>query len=407
MTPTRGERNNNPGNIDHSAAFRWRGELPPDASIEKRFARFDTPHNGIRALARNLLSYYRTHGLRNIRAVVNRWAPPVENVTSAYVDHVARQMNRDPDEPLDLEDPLTLAQLTRAIIVHENGRCLYSEPAIADAIMDALEAKLPTPARNDPVSPAKPESPPAAERAATPAAAAPSPDVPTDPSGVDDTEGFVLRGLRSIFGPPGRAPDPSPVPFTSEASMPLPAIAAALLPVLIDRVPDLIRIFGDKDKPVAERNQEAVEKVFEIAKAATGAPNEQAAVEAIATDPDAAGAFREQVRAAWFDLYDPEAFAASEASRGVAREFAEQMTGGPMWRGVGFGAILFVLAIITVVGGGLMLRELLLADASEQTRGMVAGALITWVGVVLSYFFGSSASSRTKDQALSDAAKRP
>ncbi|HXQ99814.1 MAG TPA: structural protein, partial [Pseudomonas sp.] len=49
---TRGVCNNNPGNIEYHPRNRWEGQLAPDPVIEKRFARFDTPENGIRALAK-------------------------------------------------------------------------------------------------------------------------------------------------------------------------------------------------------------------------------------------------------------------------------------------------------------------------------------------------------------------
>ncbi|HGY2308601.1 TPA: structural protein, partial [Pseudomonas aeruginosa] len=48
----RGIRNNNPGNIVWSARNNWQGQLPHDPQIEPRFCRFDTAHNGTRALAK-------------------------------------------------------------------------------------------------------------------------------------------------------------------------------------------------------------------------------------------------------------------------------------------------------------------------------------------------------------------
>ncbi|WP_256670890.1 structural protein [Pseudomonas sp. AN3A02] len=84
-TETRGVRNRNPGNIDYVAANYWQGELKPDPAIEKRFARFDTPENGICALGKLLLTYQRKHGLKTVKAIISRWAPSVENDTAAYV----------------------------------------------------------------------------------------------------------------------------------------------------------------------------------------------------------------------------------------------------------------------------------------------------------------------------------
>lgn len=88
-TTHRGFRNNNPGNIDYNPRNQWQGQLPPDPAIEKRFARFDTAENGIRALAKLVLAYRSKDGMPKIggqgidtvREVLNRWAPSVENDT--------------------------------------------------------------------------------------------------------------------------------------------------------------------------------------------------------------------------------------------------------------------------------------------------------------------------------------
>lgn len=52
---TRGIRNNNPGNLEYSKSNPWVGQNGDDG----RFAKFETPEHGIRALGRNLMSYQR------------------------------------------------------------------------------------------------------------------------------------------------------------------------------------------------------------------------------------------------------------------------------------------------------------------------------------------------------------
>lgn len=88
----RGIRNNNPGNIVWSARNNWQGQLPHNPKVEPRFARFDTAHNGIRALAKLLLNYRKVHGLRTVESLIARWAPSNENDTRAYATAVARAM---------------------------------------------------------------------------------------------------------------------------------------------------------------------------------------------------------------------------------------------------------------------------------------------------------------------------
>ncbi len=58
MTPPRSVRNNNPGNIDFNPRNTWQGQLGLEIGVAKpRFARFDDPENGIRALGRLLINY--------------------------------------------------------------------------------------------------------------------------------------------------------------------------------------------------------------------------------------------------------------------------------------------------------------------------------------------------------------
>lgn len=135
MTPTRGERNNNPGNLDRTGT-QWEGMAA--AQPDPRFICFADPVMGIRALAKVLLTYQRKHQLDTIRGIVSRWAPPAENNTEAYVSHVAEEVGAGPDDEIDLEDLGVLFALTKAIIEHENGRCVYSNEVLLQAVTKAL-----------------------------------------------------------------------------------------------------------------------------------------------------------------------------------------------------------------------------------------------------------------------------
>ena len=115
----RGIRNNNPGNVERGSD-RWLG-MSADQSADGRFLVFDTPEAGIRCLMRLLINYQERHGIKTMREAINRWAPPVENNSSAYVQHVSRLTGFDPDEPLDFLDREINVALTRAIVRHENG----------------------------------------------------------------------------------------------------------------------------------------------------------------------------------------------------------------------------------------------------------------------------------------------
>lgn len=151
----RGIRNNNPGNIMRTDRP-WQGEV---LGNDPRYASFETPEAGIRAMARTLTSYGEKYGLNTVQGIIARWAPSSENDTGAYIRAVAKRLNTDPQQPLNLKDPATMGNLVRAIIQHENGAQPYSDEQIARGIAAAGNAEgqpaaLPAPAAlRDPNSP--------------------------------------------------------------------------------------------------------------------------------------------------------------------------------------------------------------------------------------------------------------
>ena len=139
MSTPRGIRNNNPGNIDWNKNNKWVGQLEHVASIEPRFCRFDTPEHGIRALAKLLYNYQRKSGIQNIAGIVIKYAPPAENKTKAYIDHVGKMCGVDPYATVDVKS--ILHKLVPAIIEHENGQQPYTEQQIDAGIQMALAGK--------------------------------------------------------------------------------------------------------------------------------------------------------------------------------------------------------------------------------------------------------------------------
>jgi hypothetical protein len=128
----RGIRNNNPGNIE--AGIGWKGEIGTDG----RFATFATPAHGIRALALNAVNSQRIHGNDTVNELIDRWAPPTENNTAAYAAQVAKALGVNPEDPVDLTNPETLAKFTAAVIKHENGQQPYAEADIVAGVDAAL-----------------------------------------------------------------------------------------------------------------------------------------------------------------------------------------------------------------------------------------------------------------------------
>lgn len=131
ITLPRGIRNNNPGNIRRTDV-QWEGlaEDQPDGE----FFAFESPEYGVRAMARVLRSYQRRHQLETIEQIVNRWAPPSENDTASYVQHVSQRLGIPPDSPLDLEDDHLLARLIQVMLRHENGGNFIDDETIQNGI---------------------------------------------------------------------------------------------------------------------------------------------------------------------------------------------------------------------------------------------------------------------------------
>jgi hypothetical protein len=133
----RGERLNNPGDIERSQ-IAWLGQVPDSQAVDPRFCQFDIPLHGIRALCRVLVSYQRLDGAKTLAQMVQRFAPPAENDTGAYLAGVAQQLGIAADATPDLGNANELAQVARAFILQEQGRCIYDGDLIAQAAAMAL-----------------------------------------------------------------------------------------------------------------------------------------------------------------------------------------------------------------------------------------------------------------------------
>ena len=143
----RGVRNNNPGNIDYNPRNAWQGQLGLEEGVPKpRFARFDSPENGIRALGKLLINYRGKDGMPGVGGkgidtvleTINRWAPSSENDTMAYARAVATRIGVHPADTIDIKNPATLRGMVLGIIIHENGGNPYPPAIIDEGVRRAL-----------------------------------------------------------------------------------------------------------------------------------------------------------------------------------------------------------------------------------------------------------------------------
>lgn len=145
----RGMRNNNPGNMDKGP--KWAGLAAVQS--DSRFCTFISMAYGVRALIDQLVIYETIHGLKTVASKINRWAPPVENATSAYQLAVASFVGHifDPvkypsqilDEPISVRNPWVAAAMARGIIAQENGKVPRSWPSYPQWVAnDVIEAAV-------------------------------------------------------------------------------------------------------------------------------------------------------------------------------------------------------------------------------------------------------------------------
>ena len=123
---TRGQRNNNPLNIRHSAD-QWQGARKEQT--DKSFVQFESMAYGYRAAWKTLESYWkhfhRTGQYYNVTNIITRWAPPKENDTEAYIRTVLQltgiggKENLLPPDNVDSYD--RLAKLVSAMTCVECG----------------------------------------------------------------------------------------------------------------------------------------------------------------------------------------------------------------------------------------------------------------------------------------------
>lgn len=229
------------------------------------------------------------------------------------------------------------------------------------------------------------------------------------------THGGTLDNAE-LLQPAAPIEDHSPVDLpprpTEEWSMPIPAIVLGLIQAAASVLPVIATIRGDKTQASATQNLTIAGKVLDGISTAVGAVNHQQAVEMITLDPVAREKADAAIRAQYFDLMkfaqeqDGIAWERSEKSVSDARSFAEKMLGQEGWQSIGFGVLIGVLAILIIVGAGWMLWRLAeLATTDQTTRGLIVGAAIAMLGQVVSYFFGSSSSSRQSGEALRNIAQ--
>lgn len=115
---TRGERNNNPLNIEYNKANNWQGRRKP--RTDERFEEFISVTYGIRAALIIIKSYIKKHHINNLQSLIARWAPEHENNVSAYLNYVAYKSRVKEMEPIRWTDKNKICRIVQAMALYES-----------------------------------------------------------------------------------------------------------------------------------------------------------------------------------------------------------------------------------------------------------------------------------------------
>ncbi len=169
-------------------------------------------------------------------------------------------------------------------------------------------------------------------------------------------------------------------------AMPIPAIVSALLPVLTSAVPELVKLIKP-DSAAAEKNATVAVKVFDIAKDALSAANEQEVAERVQSDPQAAQVVRQAVQDRWYEL--------EEVGGGIAAARAADLafvaTGESAWKSPSFIVALALLPLVYMVVGAVV--GLFGSPFSADVRAAIANGIVGMIlGGLVGYYYGQSTS---------------
>lgn len=122
ITP-RGIRNNNPLNIRKGND--WKGERPEQK--DKAFEEFTSMEYGIRAgfiILRKYITGYNglTQKFNTIEKMISRWAPTVENNTSAYISQVSKMTGIPANLKISFSQRSFMVAIVDAMIYVECGQ---------------------------------------------------------------------------------------------------------------------------------------------------------------------------------------------------------------------------------------------------------------------------------------------
>jgi hypothetical protein len=192
MEESRGERNCNPLNLRPSGDP-WIGLRTEQT--DPGYLQFQTSFHGIRAGAKNLLTYFRVYKRQTPSDIIGRWAPKSDNnPTSSYISTVAKALGVGPADKVDLENQDIMFKMIEAMIGVECGRQPYPKTELMAAIQAAYDSHTTAPEVSTIVVPPAPTGPtPQIPPKVFPASPPQGPQTPINPPLVDQPTSTPTR----------------------------------------------------------------------------------------------------------------------------------------------------------------------------------------------------------------------
>lgn len=179
-----------------------------------------------------------------------------------------------------------------------------------------------------------------------------------------------------------------------ETDMPLPAFLGALLPSLASAIPEVVKLIKP-DSESAQANAQVAAKVFEVAKSALGAVNEQDVVDRVRGDAGAAQAVRQALLDRWYELAGTSEIGAGGIGAARDADLRRSESDGPWWqifRSPSFWALLLLLPLVYLVVLSLI-GVIGTATWSDDVRSAISGTIVgSIIGGAVGYYWGQSTS---------------
>jgi muramidase (phage lysozyme) len=179
---------------------------------------------------------------------------------------------------------------------------------------------------------------------------------------------------------------------TGETNM-APFLAAAI-PILMEAAPDLIRVFGKGEQ--SEKNAVAAEKVAAIAKQVTGEFTIEAATQTIQSNPEYTNKFKDAIQSEWYELV--EAGGGGIAAARVANDAYLKPDAKDFWKAPAFWVSNTLMSMVFMLLVDVFYVHPERYDGNLQVQ--VVTALLLIIGMVSSYWLGTSASSQRKTELM-------